>query len=132
MLFLTLNFWFDRVPNQDPVTLKVYFVLFLSLVIIGAVVRLVTKRSQKDRYAREVSRRLATFFVVMGVLGLIYWFFAFERLPFLSSRFWLPGWLIGALYWVYAIVHYATRTAPKERERLHAHGEDRKYLRDIR
>ncbi|MBI2476708.1 hypothetical protein HYV72_00890 [Candidatus Uhrbacteria bacterium] len=125
---LTLSFWFDRFPDQNPITLNVYFAVFLGIVIVGAGIRMVTKRSQRDRFAREVARRVATLCVVMGLLGVVYWFVAFERIPFFSSRFWLVVWVIGFIVWLVGVIRHATRVVPKERERLQQQLEQKKYL----
>lgn len=128
MFLLSLAWWFDRVPKQDPTALKMYFIVFLALVIIGAVVRMLSKRRLKDRFALEIASRTATLLVIMGILGLGYWFLAFERIPFLSSRFWLLVWLIGALIWLWSILKFAYKTVPKERDRLNKRKDQKKYF----
>ncbi len=129
MNFLSIvHFWFDRFPNQDPTTVKIYFVVFLGLIIAGAGIRMVTKRTQKDRFAREIAHRIASLCVVMGAFGLLYWFMAFQRIVFLSSRFWLLALLVGAAIWATNIIRYATKTVPKERERLSTRKKDLAYM----
>ena len=129
MNFLSIvQFWFDRFPNQDPTTVKIYFVLFLGLIIAGAGIRMVTKRTQKDRFTREITHRIASLCVVIGVFGLMYWFFAFQKIVFLSSRFWLLVILLGVAVWAANIIRYATKTVPKERERLRARKKNLDYM----
>jgi hypothetical protein len=129
MTFLSIvQFWFDRFPNQDPTTVKIYFVLFLGLIIAGAGIRMVTKKSQKDRFAREISHRIASLCVVIGAFGLLYWFVAFQKIVFLSSRFWLIVLLGGVIIWARNIIKYATKVVPKERERLSGRKKDRDYM----
>ncbi len=128
MNLISLSWWFDRGPNQDPTTLKIYFIAFLAMIIVGAVVRMLSKRRLKDRFALEIARRTATLMVTMGVLGIGYWFFAFERIPFLSSRFWLIVWLITGLIWLHSILKFAYKKVPKERERLNQRKDQRKYF----
>lgn len=125
---LSFSWWFGVIPLYESVTLRVYFAVFLSLMIIGAVVRMVSKRRLQDRFHIEVARRVATLCVIMGFLGVWYWFAAYQQLPFLSARFWLPVWGMGTLIWVWSIVHYATKTVPSERERLAKGVEDAKYF----
>src|SRR3989338_8641951 len=109
MSILTLTFWFDRAPQQEPVRLKLYFILFLAAVIVGAIVRLVTRRQAQDKFGKEIGRRVAVMLVVMGVLGLLYWFAAWQGVPFLSSRFWLLLWDLGFLYWLVVSIRYGVK-----------------------
>ena len=129
MSILTLTFWFDRAPQQEPVTLKLYFILFLAAVIVGAIVRLVTRRQAQDKFGKEIGRRVAVMLVVMGVLGVLYWFAAWQHVPFLSSRFWLLLWDLGFLYWIIASIRYGVKVVPKERARLHQATTNRKYFK---
>ena len=71
---------------------------------------------------------MATLCVIMGFLGVWYWFASYQQLPFLSARFWLPLWAIGVLVWIWSIVRYATKVVPRERERLNQSAEDAKYF----
>lgn len=112
----------------EAMTLRLYFAVFLTLMIIGAVVRMVSRRRLQDRFHVEVARRVATLCVIMGFLGVWYWFAAYQQLPFLSARFWLPLWCVGVLIWVYTIVRYGVREVPAERERLHKSAEESKYF----
>ncbi|MEK7529538.1 MAG: hypothetical protein AAB570_01305 [Patescibacteria group bacterium] len=129
MSFFTLTFWFDRVPHLEPATLKLYFILFLAAVIVGATVRWVTRRKAADKFGKEIGRRVAVMLVVMGVLGLLYWFAGWQRVPFLSSRFWLILWDAGLLYWLVVTVRYAVKIVPQERERLHQVKANRQYFK---
>ena len=128
MDLLSLKWWFGVIPVYDASTLRIFFIVFLSIVIVGAVVRMISKRNFRDRYALEVTRRVATMLVVMGVLGLWYWFVSGQMIPFMSAHFWLVVWVLGILYWTYTILRYALRTVPKEKERTQQCKDKKKYM----
>ena len=125
---LSFTWWFGTIPLYETTTLRIYFAGFLSLMIVGAVVRMVSRRRLQDRFHMEVARRVATLCVIMGFLGVWYWFAAYQQLPFLSARFWVPVWAMGAVIWVLTILRYAFKVVPRERERLHQNAEDEKYF----
>lgn len=124
----SLAWWFGTIPLYSATTLRLYFIVFLSLIIVGALVRMVSKRRLKDRFQLEITKRLASLLVVIGVLGMWYWFVAGQQIPFLSARFWLPVLVLLTLWWLYKIFVFAKKDVPKERERLHQTKDDKKYF----
>ena len=132
MDLLSASWWFGTIPLYNSTTLRTFFVLFLSLIILGALVRMVSKRRLKDRYQLEVTKRSASLLVVMGILGLWYWFVANQQIPFLSARFWLPVLVILALWWAYKIVHYAVKEVPELRAKKMETVEAKTYMQPKR
>lgn len=119
--------WFGTIPLYSASTLRVYFVTFLSLVIIGALVRMLSKRRLTDRLQLEATKRSASLLVVVGVLGLWYWFVAGQQVPFLSARFWLPVLVLFSLLWLASIVRYICVDVPRVRAAA-AENVDKKYF----
>ena len=128
MDFLTASFWFRLVPRWNGVTLRVFFIVFIVFVLFGALVRMISKKRIQDRFTLEVVRRVAVLFVTTGILGVAYWFFAWQQIPLFASRFWLLVGLAGVLWYAWEIWKFAKKTVPAERERLHQNKEQRKYF----
>ncbi|HBU28067.1 TPA: hypothetical protein DEB00_03050 [Candidatus Uhrbacteria bacterium] len=120
--------WFGTIPLYNATTLRLYFIGFLSLIIVGALVRMVSKRRLTDHYQIEITKRLASLFVVMGVVGLWYWFVAGQQVPFLSARFWLPVIGIVTLWWLWTIVRFARKDVPVARVQMHELKDETKYF----
>ncbi|MBT6253983.1 hypothetical protein HOI83_02010 [Candidatus Uhrbacteria bacterium] len=132
MDLLSLSWWFNTIPLYSALTLRLFFIVSLSLVILGAVVRMVSKKRIKDALQLEVLRRIATLLVVMGSFGVWYWFVAFQQIPFLSARFWTIVWVICVVAWLLSILRYVKKTVPAQREKRLAAKEQDKYMQPKR
>lgn len=120
MELLSLKWWSDLVPLWSATTLRAFFIVFLSLMVIGAVIRMVSRKRIKDRLQLETVRRIATLFVVMGLLGVWYWFVSVQQVPFLSARFWLILWVLGVIWWIWSILRFTRKKVPAMREEAEA------------
>ena len=124
----SINWWFQLIPLWSPFALRVFFIVFLGIVIIGAVVRMVSRQRLTDKYALEIANRSANLLVVTGVLGLWDWFVSGQQVPLLSARFWLVVLLALVIWWVWAITRYARKTVPEMRNRHNERKEQMKYF----
>lgn len=102
--------------------------VFVASLVFGIIGRIVIDRKGADRYKREIGGRISTLLVTMGVLGVILFFFSFERIQLFGARFWYPMWIIAALVWTFVIVRYVQRDVPSKRAREEALKARGKYL----
>jgi len=91
-------------------------------------VRMVSRRQLQDRFQVEIAKKFASMLVVMGIVGLWYWFVAGQQIPFLSARFWLPLIVVAILVWILAIVRYVRKDVPAARAQVHSTKDDKKYF----
>lgn len=123
------NFWFALQPNAlSPLFEKGFFTIFGAMIIIGAVIRIVARQKKHDKYLILVFRRLATMFITMGFIGLVWFFFTFEFIYLLGSRFWFLVWLIGLIIWTVQIIRFAKVKVPQMREEGERKAQENKYL----
>ncbi len=123
------DFWFASHPTSLTSSNSRGLLLFFTLLlVVGAIVRLASRRRLTDRYVRETYARIGRMLSTMGFLGLVWLFFAVEQVTFLQTRYWMLVWLIGLIIWAASIWKYAKRTVPAERERHHQNQERMKYL----
>ncbi len=95
----------------------VVFILFVLCFVLGIVGRIVTDRKEQDRFKREIGGRISTLLISMGFLGLLLFFFGFERVQFFGARFWYPVWLLITGVWAYYIVRYVRVEIPAVKAR---------------
>ncbi len=93
--------------------------------IITIVVR---KKKKEDPWVARGFQKISSWCLSMGIAGLVIFFFAFERLPFLSMRIWFVAWLIGAIVWVVFIVKYFIKTVPQEKRKIKDKENLQKYI----
>ncbi len=112
-----LSFWFAREPGPLTVSSsQILFAVFAVLFTLGVIIRVVaTKRRHEDRYVASLFRRIGGMLVTMGILGLVWFFYAYEEIPFLGARFWVLAWGVIGLIWIARIVRFAKRDVPAHR-----------------
>lgn len=126
---VSLSFWFDRDPS--PLLIASSRLLFAILAIIftlGVIVRVVATRRTEDRFTLELFRRLGTLCLTMGVIGLVFFFFTYQGIPFLGMRLWFLLWGIGLLVWLGGIMHWVKKVVPAERANIAKRALREKYL----
>ncbi len=104
-------------PEVGGAVGTIVFVTFLLFFVIGIVGHIVVDRHGGDRLTKKMGNRISTLFVVMGLAGLILFFFGFERIQLFGARFWYPLWVVVTLVWGLTVLRFVKRDVPKMRER---------------
>ncbi len=118
MTFFQPSYWFTTQPPEVTGTLgTILFVLFVLCFVLGIVGRIVTDRKEQDRFKREIGGRISTLLITMGLLGILLYFFSYERAHFFGARFWYPVWAIIVGVWAYYIVRYVRQDVPAMKAR---------------
>lgn len=126
---LSLSFWFDlQPPVLSPTFERGFFILFAGMIIIGSIARIVARKKDVDRFVARGYKRIAQMIVVMGFVGLIWYFFSYELVYFLGARFWFLVWAIGLCYWVFRLYQYFKHELPALQETVKNREEGNKYL----
>lgn len=126
---LTTHFWFQNTPPPLlPSNERLLFAVFAVLLILGAIIRMVGSHRKEDRHVTEMFSRFGRLCVTIGLLGLLFFFFTYEQIPLLGSRFWFLALGLLAIIWFAMIVHYVVKVVPVERSHEAAQKEKEKYL----
>ncbi len=129
MIPLSPNFWFDLSPPALAASSEqALFIIFCAMIIFGTAFRIVAKSKKEDRYLKKSTFKVAHLLLWMGVLGMILYFFSYEKVYFLGARFWFIIWLAGIIFWAYKIWKYSAKTVPELKEKNEALAEENKYL----
>lgn len=127
--FLQPASWFTlRSAEVGGLSGKMIFGFFAALFVIGIVCRMVSSRKTDDRYIRTLGERCGTMLLTMGFLGVLFYFFSFERIRLFGARFWYLLWLIGFATWTFFLARFARKTIPFMKEREQRLAEQRKYF----
>lgn len=119
---------FDWRPVISPGTVYFLLAVFGALVIVGLVIKIVQKAKKRENFFNRLFSRYAALFLVMGILGVIYVWFRFEKVLFFSARLWLWVWLIGFIVWLVFIIRYHVKTGPQARKQSEQKRVFNKYL----
>lgn len=125
-VLISKNFWLASQPGAMTRPLAVGLLVVFSLCLLTAIILAVvmTRRHQLGPIAR-LWRRIQSASSTLGIVGFVILFFFWQQVPYLSSRWWLLVWLVGALIWLgfigrFGFVDLPARTAELERQRRQA------------
>lgn len=127
MQFFTWNYWFGFPPFITPKFLILTLSVFSALFIGGIILRL-RDAAIKDRYIRQVSKRIGHAATWIGVVGLFLMFARVQRAPVFMYRYWLLFLGVGAAITAFRIVRYSDRRREELEQESRAFELRNKYL----
>ncbi len=101
---------------------------FVLLFVLGVLTKAFAPLRFTDRYALEVISKVTTLLITMGLIGMVLYFFSFERIRFFGARFWYPLWFLATMLWSVSILRYTKRDMPLKRQQVIERQEKRKYF----
>jgi len=116
-----------RPPAMQIRTVIILAVFFGLCVVLGLISKILTKKI-KDGLRIKGLKQLFYLFVIMGILGLVYLFFAWQKITLLAGRFWLLIWLLTVIIWLGFIGRYMFFEAPKLRAEIEKKRKFEKYI----
>ncbi len=125
---LSFKYWFNFHPTNLSSDGLQFLTIFLAVLLFLAIIFSLAKKRIRGLY-NKIYRRLSSFFLTNFIIGIFLLFFAYEAVPFLSSRIWFLLWVLGMLVWLSFII-YALAQIPKLKEKLAKEQEYKKYLPD--
>lgn len=125
--FFSANYWFGFPPFITTPALMVLLILFTLFLCIG-VAALVSYPRIENRWHRSIARRGASGAVWIGVLGLLFTFTRYERVPIFMSRYWLFVVGVGVVVWAVRLKRYARERRDTLEEETRVYRSKEKYL----
>ncbi len=119
------SYWFELMPGPLGQSGKFFFLVLLLVFLIGAIATAIGKKRTK-LYKRTLIRAY-DFFAGNFVLAIIFFFFRYETLPFLSGRFWLAAWFLLIIGWFYFIIK-DLKGLPEKRKEAELRKMKEKYI----
>lgn len=112
---LSWNFWFNLRPGHLLPIFSNFLLGFSVFLFLLGGISYIKKRNKKRKKNVNLPfwRQLYYFSLTNGILGLMFFFFNYEMIPFFSSRFWYPVWGLVIVVWLYFIIQL-WRTVPQK------------------
>lgn len=127
---LKLSYWFNMtaIPFLPAVDKAVLIVLYGLLVagIACAIYAKLAKKMEKDM--KRLLRRYASAATTAGVFGLLLYSFTWQRVPFLSMRFFFVIWFAVFAYWFWIIIRFQMKELPVRRKMREEQAAREKWL----
>jgi len=122
-----LSYWLT--PHPGPLDMKtvIFFLILFGSGIAGKIGLKIYQKKNKITFTKPEKKlfaKIESLCLTMGSFGLVWLFFAYENIIFLSGRYFFVLWCISVGIWAYLIWHYyETNMQPaikalKEREEL--------------
>lgn len=125
----SLSFWFALQPTGLSATFeRAFFFLFAIVIILGSVSRILARNKRDDRFMVKVYKYVGQMCMTMGIVGLLWFFFAFEQIYFFGARFWFLAWVLGLVAWIVWIVWFTKVRIPELKNQGVAKVETNKYI----
>ena len=122
---LTLAYWFQlQPPVFVPWAGRFMVIAFTAMAAVGILAKVVGVKKSQDKFMRRAIERAGSLLLIMGLLGLLMYFFSYERVPLFSMRAFYLLWLIGLAAWAWQLYRYlkveipAKRAMQAEREKI--------------
>lgn len=112
--FFTLDYWFTS-RSLFGMNFWILGTFFFLLFLAGIIIDILLKTRVLAKY-RGFYRQKSSLLWTMGIMGMIWMFFFYQGIYFLSARVWLIVWFIIVLIWSYFIFKYWHRIRKKYRE----------------
>ena len=129
MNLLSIKFWFALLPAPlRPSSFLVLLAAFVIFVLIGIGGKALARYKRKDFVLSHIARRLGRPFIPTGLVGLVLLFFEYERVSFLSSRFWYLALLAWFIYSANKFIKYILGELSRERAEFEKRTKLEKYL----
>ena len=116
------KYLFDPVPTQES-RLYIPLLIIFSVMIVASLLMLVSKSLDE----KIKSRNFYTF-LIPGILGLVYIFCRYERLPWLGSRLTLATIILTFIIWSLINFVWMIRYLPKVKQKQILEDRYLKYL----
>jgi len=123
----TLKMWFSFYPGpMQPVFLNIFIVLIALFFMATIITRFYYKKYKKTLYNR-VWLSAYNFSLTGLILGLLWLFFVYEQVAFLSSRFWFLIWFLIHAIWLWSI-YKKIKQMPEIKQQIKNRKEYQKYI----
>lgn len=127
---MLINYLFS---SQPPAFAKFGWPLlggFILLLIISIALKYLIVKKVKVIY-RPLFRKIARAFGWSGLIGIILWFFRYERSPWLSMRLLLWLAILSLLIWIIVICFKESKKIPQRQKKIWETEKKKKYKKSV-
>ena len=125
-----VSYWLSTAPGLiSSKTALLFLVLFLGVCSGGVFITFYSKKkSGLEKAYLSLYRRVSNMLITMGLLGLLWLFFAYENIVFFSGRYFFVAWVLGMIVYAYLIYNDAVYEVPKRIQRRAEQLRMKKYM----
>jgi len=127
---LSFSYWFNTTAIPFlPAVNKLVLITLYGLLIAGIACAAYAKLGKKlEKDLKRLLRKYAGALTTAGVVGLMFYAFTWQRVPFLSMRFFFVLWFALFAYWIWTIIRFQTKELPERRKMREEQAKREKWL----
>jgi predicted membrane-bound dolichyl-phosphate-mannose-protein mannosyltransferase len=125
MPIISSQFWLNPQPEVFASNSRTLLLGLIAFFILLSAAAFIFK--MRKSFYRKLLATIFNFSLVNVLVGATLFFFNYEQVPFLSSRFWYLLWAGGMIVWAVFIVRYSEKLPQKKKEMI-KEAEYKKYL----
>lgn len=127
MILLSLSYWFNMNPGPIHPPIQKALIFFIFLWFISIFIFQKFKKNKYKDFPRAFWKSIHSYSIKNTILGFMLIFFAYERVTFLSARFWFLLWLV-YIIWYPIHRHKQIAIGKEKRNETEKDKEFKKYL----
>lgn len=125
--FITMNYWFNvNAGELEPKMQKLLFIILVIFLILAIFISVI-KKSKQNGFYYKIFNSLQLFFITNFIVGVFLYFFTYQGIYFLSSRFWFLAWFVFVVIWLNTIRSLFLKI-PKIKEKVKEKEKYSKYI----
>lgn len=127
---LSFSYWFGTAPQPFlPVVNNIVLIVLYGLLVAGGACGFYAKFGKKlEKDLKRLLRDYSSALTTAGAVGLLLYAFTWQRVPFLSMRFFFVIWAALFGYWIWTIARYQINVLPEKRQLREEQAERNKWL----
>ena len=126
--FFNLSYLFDLRPSIYASTVYFLLAVFGALIVLSLLMKIIERKKKSQQFLKKLFQKYFSFFLTMGLVGLVLLWFRYENAAVLSARFWLLVWALAFFLWLINIFKYQLKIVPPAREKSEQKKIFQKYL----
>jgi len=125
--FFTLKMWFSINPGSLMPVFHYALVVVVLLFLVATFAFKYKYNKQKKTLYNRIFSSLFNFSLTGTIIGAFVLFFTYERVPFLSARFWFIVWFLVHAVWGW-FIYKKLKKIPEIKDQIKANKEYQKYI----
>ena len=126
--FFQPDYLFDFRPTVSQSSLEIMLSFFTAFLLAGIILKIIGWKKNWRGYQLKLTQKYFSFFIALGLLGLLLIFFRYEQSMILAARFWLVVWSLLAVGWLILILNYQLKALPEAKKQSAERKLFQKYL----
>ena len=126
--FFTPSYFLELQPFTTGTTIKIMVAIGIIMLVPAIAAKYYSVKGKLPGYQKKTLGEVASWFFTFAIVDLLWTWFKYERVAYLSARFWSIIILAVAAWWAFLIFRRWRKVAPQAAKQAEQHQQYLKYL----